>query len=484
MNRTFRGSRFAGLIALGLVAASGGVPLSAATPGSGPAVRPDRGPLPDTVLARIEGTRTVTIGDFRRAWAQLEPPARPDSLTPQGARQFLDLLIGKEVLGLHALRQGWQWTPFESAQYVGLRDRLMLQAALDSLLAELRAARARARDSTLDAVALGIMARDSAARRLGVRFDNDLVARLAPVWAALPRPSRDSSLSAQLRAMGALPQVPPSDTGRVVAESDAGPYRVAELLESWKRTSPLQRPRIETVAQVQDLVRNGLFERALRRESERRRLDLRPDIARQLQARREYFAVARLVEREVTARLPRLSAEDPPARRARDSLELRAFYRRHLAEYDLPRTATVTRLLLPDRAAAGRMAARLRDPAEAETIRAVGRRAGVEYGAEITLESDSALFVAATRAGPGTVVGPDSVAGGWQVARVESIRDPRHRGFEEALPLVEHHYHALEGERMMQELIAARRRRTRVELNPRALERLVASGSASVGARP
>jgi hypothetical protein len=434
--------------------------------------------LPDSILARIADNRTVTVGEFQRAWSQVQPPARPASLTPQTAREFLDLLIGKEILAERALRSVRSWTAFESAQYRGFRDQLTLKAAFDSAMQEVRLARAAAGDSALDNIVLGIAARESAATRMRIRYDDAVVARMARAWAELPRPTEDQDLAKRLQSMGALPKVAPADTGRILAESEHGPFRVAELLASWKRMSPLTRPRVETPEQIRDLVENAFFERALRQSAERRQLDRLPDIARRLEERREYFAVTHLVEEEVYAHLPRPArmGPAPPEHRARDSLTLRNWYERHIDEYKLPPRALVTQLLLPDRVSAGRMAARLRDEAEAESIRAGGQRAGLSFHGEVTEESDSALYRAAVRAGAGAVMGPDSVADGWHVARVEKVLDPRRRSFEEARELVQHHHYGVEGERLMQELIGRLRKETTVTLNPSAIAKLAAPG--------
>jgi enamine deaminase RidA (YjgF/YER057c/UK114 family) len=249
----------------------------------------------------------------------------------------------------------------------------------------------------------------------------------------------------------------------VVAQSTAGPYRVQDLLDAWRRTNPVHRPRIDSPEQIHDLARNGLFERMLRRTAEERRLDRRPEIALQLAEWREVIAVTHLIEREVFARA------------APDSQALQDYYRRHVDEFEAPARAVVIRLLLPDRAAAGRMAARLRDHAEAESLAARGARAGVDYRGEITHEREPDLFGAAIRAGVGAVVGPDSSAGGWQVARVLENRLPRRQSFEEARERVESRYEREESERRLRTFVDGLRRRTRTVINRRALARLTAS---------
>src|SRR5262245_38631476 len=51
--------------------------------GPGQGTLPKGHPLPDTVLAVVDGARTVTAAGFLRGWSQVTPPSRPDSLTPQ-----------------------------------------------------------------------------------------------------------------------------------------------------------------------------------------------------------------------------------------------------------------------------------------------------------------------------------------------------------------------------------------------------------------
>ncbi len=418
--------------------------------------------LPDTILARVGKSRWVGLSEFQRAWRQVTPPARPDSLTPQAAREFLDLLIGKEILAENALTQNFQWTAEESSLYQQQRDQLTLRAALESALKEAGLIGAPG-DTSRDEQALGIAVRESAATRMDIRFDEPLVGRLTAAWKALPRPSRDSSLTSQLRAMGAMPVVSEQDTGGVIAESGEGPYRVRDLIHSWRYTNPVQRLRVESPDQLRDLVKNGLFERALRRQARERNLEKLPAVAAALAERREYFAVSHLVEREVYLKLES------------DSLTMRKWYEQHVDEYDLPDRTVVFRMTLPDRAAAGRMAARLLSAVEAETLVATGLRSRVRYLNEITAESDKELFAMAWKAGPGTVLGPDSIATGFRVARVQELRPSRRRTFEEAVELVRHHYSGTEGERMMQELIARMRKRTPVTINTRAVERLAGS---------
>jgi len=417
------------------------------------------------VLAWVRGdspveVRAVTRTQFAGAWARLQPPMRPDSLTPSGARRFLDLLVDREALGLMALAARTPWTAEEQAGYDALRDQLALGAALDSALAATRLALGAAADS-LDEQALGITARERAASRLAVTWDDSLVARLVGAFAALPRPTADSSAAAQVRMLSALPAVAPTDTGRVLARSAVGGYRVADLLGAWGRLSPIYRPRVATAADVRDLVTNGLFERLLRDDAAQRDLATLPSVATRLAAERERIAVAHLVEREVFARVPT------------DSLTLLRFFRAHEGEWRLPDRVHCLDLVLEDRAEAGRMAARLRDGAEADSLAARAGRAGSRWLRDVRADRDSTRFARLVRAGTGTVLGPEETPEGWEVTRVLAVLPGRGQSLAECRAQVLQRWYDEEGGRRMQDLLARARRRVHVEVRRAALEQLL-----------
>jgi PPIC-type PPIASE domain len=422
------------------------------------------GSLPDSLLARVGDHRQISLADFRLAWSQVSPPQRPDSLTPLTARKFLDLLVGKEVLGTTALQTPWVWTARESAEYLGLSDHLVMGVMLDSALTVTYLRQAAKGDTIRNLNDLGTLTRDSTVAALGVTFDTTLTRRLAAVWAAIPKPSRESTFMAQLRVLGAMPNVAPADTGRVLARSSDGDFRVSELVASWARLDPLQRPRVSTPVHIEDITRNALFERLLRRQAIARGVAQRPDIAAALEQRYEYNAVSHLVQHEIYDSLH--ASTD----------ELRAYFDAHREDFALPLRVRVVRLDLPTRDAGSRMALQLRDPVEAESLAARGKRSGADYEMELSAESDSAAFTRAIDAGVGAVIGPDSSHAGWTVARVMTVIPARLRVFEEAAPLVEHAWYAAEGEQRMIELLDRLRKNYRVAINDKALKTLVAVG--------
>src|SRR5262249_40512326 len=151
------------------------------------------------------------------------------------------------------------------------------------------------------------------------------------------------SLVSQIKVLGAMPQVEDSLLPRPVATGRDLRYTVGDLLDAWRHTNPLSRPRVDRADQVRDLVSNGVFERVLRRDGERRQLARRPDIAQALAARREFIAVSHFVAREVYAKI------------VTDSVTLEQHYREHIDDWSLPLRVRLIRLTLSDRAAAVQM---------------------------------------------------------------------------------------------------------------------------------
>jgi hypothetical protein len=414
------------------------------------------------ILARV-GARVISTAGFLAAWREVPHPEGSDSLTPEAARGFLEVLVDRELIAAAASRGTWTWTAEESAGYAGTMDRLVVRAALDSVLTETRSARAAAGDTTSEAQVLGIAARDAVTATLDLRFDRAVLERVAQRFMALPRPSSDSSLAAQLRTLAMVPVVDPADTSAILAHSSEGPFRVGELLAQWARLKPIYRPHIESSAQVEDLVRNGLFERWLRNRARARDLERDPAIQRALARERELIAVQHWMTREV----------HEPIRV--DSIALRRHYQAHLADYQLPERLRLIRMTLPTRADATLLALRLRDPAQAESLVALGRRQGVRYEAEMSARDDSALYERAMAQGVGTVLGPDPDGDAWTVCRVVALLPARTLPYEEVRDAVFDRWYAEQSAGRLRALLERERRRTRVWIDERAFRHLTDS---------
>jgi hypothetical protein len=422
-------------------------------------------PLPDTTLAVVSGptgtppTRVIGRAEFRQAWAQARPPARPDSLTPATARAFLDLLVDKEAIERMAAGERWTWTARESAQVRSLRDRLVMDAMLVPELEAARRATGVAGDS-MSAEALGVAARDRAMRRLAPVWDEALLARLARAFAALPRPTADSSLMAQLRILGAMPVVDRADSVAVLARSSAGDFRVTDLLAQWERLNPVVRPRVQRAEEVRQLAQNGLFERMLRRRGDSLDVAARPDIVAKLERERHRIEVTHLVEREVDQRIPS------------DSATLAREYQRNEADWRLPLRLRLLRVEAGSATEAADLARRLAGPAQAESLAAQASRQRLSWVIEISAADDSALFAHGMAAGPGAVLGPDRVTSGWRVVRVLAVQPRRSRPFAEVRDLVWRRWYGEDGERRMRELLTRAHQDVLVRINDAALAAL------------
>jgi hypothetical protein len=406
---------------------------------AGSAVRRDRAGLPDTVLARVGTSRPITRAAFLRQWRDAHRTAPPDSLTPASARRFLEVLIDRELLAEGAAAHPWAPTAEESLQLAGLQDRLAVSLALDSLLEQ--AGGAGAAPGSVEAAQQGILVRDSVVAALAPSFDRPLLERLAHAWTALPKPTADSSLGAQLRMMQELPNVAAADTARIVARSPVGDVQVHDLLDSWRRLPAVYRPRIETADQVEDLVKNALFQRVLRSKAAAWNLPARPEVRAVIDRQRENLAIARFVEQRVGRVQP-----DPAA--------LGRWFDQRREAFSIPTRVQMVRLSFDSREAADRMAARLRDAVEADSLAARAERSGIPYRVRLSAGMDSVLFRAAMRSGPGTVVGPLRSRGEWVIARVEAILPGRGLELSEVRAEAEARWTAEENERRLEALAA------------------------------
>jgi hypothetical protein len=267
-----------------------------------------------------------------------------------------------------------------------------------------------------------------------------------------------------MRMIEALPNVPASDTSRVLARSTAGEVRVHELLDSWRRLPAVYRPRVENAQQVEDLVKNTLFERLLRQTARRAGFAERPAARAVLARQRENLAIARYLERKI-GRIP----PDEPA--------IARWFQAHRKQFAVPTRVQVVRMAFETREAASRMAVTLRDAAEAESLATRAERSGLPYRVRISAETDSALFRAAMKARPGTVVGPLRSGGEWVTARVEAVLPGRDLDLAEAREEAEARWTAEENERRLQALADELGKTTAVAVNEPAVRRAAARRS-------
>ena len=408
-------------------------------------------PAARRVLVRVRDGAGVTLDDALHQWVETRGAPVPDSITPAACRRFLDLLAGQVALTEAARRAALPWTPEDSSAHVQLRDRLVMRAALDSVLEDTRRAAAA---PAVDPESLGVLARERVVAGLAVRFEDDALSRLAEEFRALPPPVPDSGLLGQIRALEQAPRLGAGDSARVLARSNEGDVLASEVVHAWAQLPITYRPRVETAEQVRDLAENLLFERVLRSTAARARLAERPEIRRALADHARSSALSRYLDREV------LSAIAP------DSAAMRAYYAQHRDDWSVPLRVRGIRLFLSDHPTAARLAMRWQDAAAAETLAALTLRSGVDYGFEVSAASDSSLYRLAMAAGPGAVVGPVSQGDSWWVARIREVVPGRIRRFDEVRGEVAERWFADEAGRRTRALASWLRRSGHVALVP------------------
>ena len=463
-------SRWRGLgaarIAGALIVVSAGIGLAFTPVAGSTASRAANSGLADSVMATV-GARSITVSEFWRMWRETHPGSATDTLTPQSVRGFLEVLIDRELISTAAGRARWTWSPADSAAYAARADRITLSAALESALAEARAASG---DPKASLETVGVLARERAMTALAPVFEDTALARIARGFAAIPLPVSDSSLAAQLRTLAMLPEFDPDERATVLARSaTAGIVTVEEILKPWSRLSPAYRPRIETAGQVKDLAENILFERWLRLETRSPAHAGNAAIARALARERELMDVQHLMTRSV-------HAIDPPTPETLDR-----YYRGRAADWIVPARWRVIRLESDDRAAATRWALLLRDPVAAESLVTRAARQGVRYRLEIRAATDSTLFARASSSGAGTVLGPDAVKDGWEVVRVEALIPARTPAWADIRGQVEERWYADESARRLANLLARERRRHRVRIGDGNPDAATAGGPTRAG---
>jgi len=408
-------------------------------------------------LVTIRGSAAVTLDQAVARW-QATNVSSPDSITPERARQFLDLLADEAVLTAAAEKAAPAWTDDDRAAHAQLEDRLVLRAALDSVLDATRRAEP---DSATDAQSVGLRARTRVVQALAIRWDAARVGRLTAAFRALPRLTADSTLAAQLRMLAVTPVLSRADSAGAIARAGRDSVTGRDVVASWSRIGMERRPRIESDEHVRNLAENLLFERALRAAAARGSFRHDPSIRAVIEAHARQTTLQRWLEHEVLAAIPD------------DSSAVRDYFAAHRAEWALPLRVRGIRLTLGDRASAERIALQLRDAAAADTLAARSLRRGADYRFEVTAASDSVLFRRALAAGPGAVVGPVADASGWWVARVGVVVPGRERSFDEVADAVTQRWYASEAERRTLALATRLRAASHAEIAPGAEDALV-----------
>ena len=446
------------LVALGLVAAV----ASGQQPGHAPAARARPVParsasgaltkrgkavqpaLPDSVLASVEfatGRTILAAADYRTAAAKLD--ADPASLAPAARRQVLEMMIQQAILNHRIEQAPPRWLQRDSLNFTAYTNALLIRAALDSALANMRA-RLAARGGTLPSpMALQVMVRDSAIATLHVVYDAAGLDTVAAAFAALPRDDMSLPIARRREILSVLPQVSAADSARVLGRCEVGAYTARELLQNNSELGFLKRPTIRTARDVRELVDNKLYSMFLQHEAHRRHLEAQPDIAALIGMRRQFLTAQRFVQNEAYDRVPV------------DTATVRSRFERDPRHYDLGATAQVFRVMSGRRTEADSAAQLMTRPGYAELLSTQPMRAGVPFVTTLGEDADTALFARVRSGGVGAIIGPDMTADGWRVFKVMSMTPRRPQTLAEAFVRVRQDWIEEDGDRRVKEILSA-----------------------------
>jgi len=249
----------------------------------------------------------------------------------------------------------------------------------------------------------------------------------------------------------------------VLAHTAADAYRVSDLLQDFRRLSPIYRPRIDDAEGIRSMVQNGLFERHIRQAAGDPALERRPEVAAVLADRVEFHAVNSYLQKTVVEKIPT------------DSLTLLRYYKAHASAFDQPARNALVTVMLGDSVSAESLAHVFAVKGNAESLAIQAQRAGTNYTQMVTAASDSGLYARTLAIGAGGVGGPDRIGGAFRVFKVISVERRKPQQFEAVRTAVQQAWYEAESERRIRALLDQLKAAAKLQRNEAALRAIVLS---------
>jgi hypothetical protein len=418
-----------------------------------------RAVLPDSVLARVEfpdgaPAASVTLQGVREAAEKLR--ANADQLPAADRRQLVDMLVQQAVLSHRVAQTPPTWLHRDSTAYDAFRESVLLRVAFDTAMADLRGRFVARGDTVPSEKVLSVMVRDTGLATLSVVYDVAAVDSLTAAFLALPKD--DSRLPTEKRKeiLSALPKVNPADSVRVLGRCEAGTYTQGEFMRDLSAVGFLSRPTVRSSRDLYNLIDNKLYSRVLRRDADRQHAESRPDVAAALATRRQFLTVQRYVQNEAYDRVPL------------DTASVRAYFVKHVREYDIGGTADVVRGLYATEAQADSAARSLAAPGAAESLLTRTMPSGIGYSTVLGEFADTVLFARVRKGGVGTILGPDPTRDGWRVMKVLSLTARHPQPLADCFVRVRADWLDVDGDRRVRAMLAKLMTTCRVTVNERA----------------
>jgi hypothetical protein len=269
-----------------------------------------------------------------------------------------------------------------------------------------------------------------------------------------------------------LPEIAPSDTGRVLARAGGRAFTIGDYLAFWNRVAAYERPEVRERGSLEGVVDRIALAPELTRLGHERGLDRDPKLLERLDRMREGYAVDHYFVDEIVSKvkfedaaLKKLFAADP------GHYDDRASISSHIIVVDRRSLADSLLGKLKAGASFGDLARQY--STEGESGKHGGDIGMQYYGTQKNVGLEDAMFATA----PGQLGGPEQTPEGWVLWRIDAKTPGLKRSFEEARSMVERDYRVLEADRLLDVRLAKLKKEAHVKLYPeRITEKLGSEG--------
>jgi hypothetical protein len=370
-----------------------------------------------------------------------------NAFPPEVALQVFDLKDG-QFSAVHQDADGWQVVrvagrrpdpqpPFERMAVVINND--LMPGALERRVEQVRA---RLRP------------------RIGLAYDSTNIAWAANQFRVVEEQSQAASASSSMPNLdltGAMPEVQPADTSRVLAHWRDGRMSLGAFLEEYNAIEVLRRPRVGSFEAFRTALDGFVLEPTMAQLALERGYD------------RDPWVTGEMARKEEMLRVDHLFADSMNSKVSITPAERRKYYEEHKPGFITWQNVTYAILLRKSKAGADSLAARLAAGETAAGILRADSLAGLVAGAIRTMREDERgakfypLLFEELKPGNVHVTGPDR-DGDYILLQKLSHEPGRQLSYQEVSGLVDESLQNLKAQQLLEQLIARHRPGHQVEL--------------------
>jgi hypothetical protein len=422
-------------------------------------VAPASPAAPDTVLASV-GRRVVGPAEFRRQWSRAAAQVVPRGASREAQKAaFLDALVDRELLTQAALDGGFHPTAEQEVLLGALRLIAMRVAYYRRLVSpgpQGSDPGAEAERARYEALVARLLA------PLSPAYVDSNLAFLVAAYAGVPPPISQGPEGPRIDFRLHLPDVAPSDTGRVLATTRQGDFTVQRFLWHWGQLNAIDRVPPDSPEHARLWAERFLAQGPMDEEARARGFDRLPEVEREVERRRDAMAGEWYFRREVVARVDTSEAV------------LRARWEAGPERYYGTTQYAYRHLWYGTREAAWNALRLLRDGADWEAV--IARRfppgtpheevAAYRAPQELPESSPDTTLVRWFASGArGDLFGPREIEGRWWIYRLLARREGRRSTYEEARGFVRDDLVIEESERLLRARLAELKERYAVRVH-------------------